>query len=173
MSSRSTYDEDLKSYIGEWKSKPKMVKNRFLNLKANSSTSNSVENVTIATEPSSSSSLPTTPVSPVGNFQLMSRLTGESLFSPSNLNQRQRANSLCSPDDLLFRRQSWNRIDQQQQQQQQQQHKQQQQQLLKTANLCGDEKSIVPSSLSSNDILKVGSRKRSISFTGNSADFYD
>ena len=200
-SRRSSSDDDLKRYIGQWKSKPEIVKNHFvLNLKSNNSSSSSVESAAINDEPrtfssQSESSLPTTPVSPtskssstsVGSFQFMSRLAGESMFSPSSSsssNRRQRTVSLCSPDDVLIRQQNWSRFEQQQQQQQQQQqHQQNKQNLLKTANFYigavdSSSKTEPLSSFSSpNDILQVKDevvgRKRSISFTENFADFYD
>ena len=197
---RSSSDEDLKRYIGQWKSKPEIVKNRFfLNLKSNnSSTSSITENIvttggdggepTRALSSQSESSLPTTPVSPtatsssassVGSFHFMSRLAGESLFSPSSSpsKRRQRTVSLCSPDDVLNRQQSWNRFEHQQQKQQN---------LLKTANFyigavdssSKIEPSFLMSTSPSNDIVQVkdevvGSRKRSMSFTGHSTGFCD
>uniref|UniRef100_A0A7M5XBJ6 Uncharacterized protein n=1 Tax=Clytia hemisphaerica TaxID=252671 RepID=A0A7M5XBJ6_9CNID len=143
---------ELKTYVGEWKSKPEVVKNRYLDLQNTNIQSQRLRTSSMSSLDAAAS--PTTPNSPTSrsiNFQLISKLSGATIQN----GQRQRSNSLSLPDE------NRNKIG-----------------LQRQNTISGGNHN--PSNAEdggTSGLTKSGNvfrgRKRSISFTGNSADFYD
>lgn len=141
---------ELKTYVGEWKSKPEIVKNRYLDLEDTNSESRRLRTSSLSSLDTIAS--PTTPNSPMSrsiNFQLISKLSGGMVQN----GQRQRSSSLSLPDE------SHDKISLQR-------HN-----TISGSNFNDSTKDNSTGSITNNNGFPV--RKRSISFTGNSADFYD
>lgn len=177
--SNSSEEDKIKSHIGQWRSKPEKVKNHFLNL--SKTTSNSLDNIAVASPTSGCSTPPTTPQSPKeftgqrssSQEGFQSRRTIDfPLFGSIISHQRQRTTSLCSPDELIRSKQNQNNL----------RINNDPKTAFTTTNLLsrhvvdhGDRPQHSTLTSSIKDLLEAekGVRKRSTSFTELSAEFYD